>query len=40
MTTKERRIEILKKLKRRMETEQPHPLPLPAEDLIRKDRER
>jgi hypothetical protein len=40
MTARERRLEILKELKKRMETEPPRPLPLPAEDLIREDRER
>jgi len=40
LVARERRLEILKELKRRMETEPPHPLPLPAEDLIREDRER
>jgi len=40
LVARERRLEILKELKRRMETEPPHPLPLQAEDLIREDRER
>jgi antitoxin FitA len=40
LVARERRLEILKELRRKWETEPPHPLPLPAEDLIREDRER
>ncbi len=40
LTARERRIEILRELKKRMETEPPSQLSRPPEDLVREDRER
>ena len=38
-TARERRLEILKELRKRIETEPPHRLSRAPEDLIREDRE-
>jgi plasmid stability protein len=40
LTARERRLEILTELKKRIETEPPSTLPRAPEDLIREDRER
>ncbi len=40
LTARERRLEILKELKKRTETESPRTLSRAPEDLIREDRER
>jgi hypothetical protein len=40
LIARERRLEILRRLKERIATEKPRPLPLPPEDLVREDRER
>jgi plasmid stability protein len=40
LTARERRLEILRELKKRIETEPPSRLSRPPEDLIREDRER
>jgi plasmid stability protein len=40
LTARTQRLEILKELRRRIETEKPLPLPRSPEDLVREDRER
>jgi plasmid stability protein len=40
LTARERRLELLKELKKRIETEPPYRPSRPPEDLIREDRER